>query len=354
MAISFRWTVKKTLRFMARSLKRRRFVAPARASPRIAYWIAGGMGDGIMALPALMFLKKHFPHAAIDVYVPVPVAAQLSSLLDPFPVYAYTVKNILAKTTYGLGYNYSFTNTIAAFRLSIEFITRGVSRYAAGFRYPDENPNNRLYDFTLAISETAHDIDQNLLLVAETIGVPIEESDRSYREKICQPKKYGPVNILIHPGTGQGYGYKGWRIEKYRELIVKLLGQKRKVTILLGPSDLQHYPFWAKIHGTILQHSHDVSSLINAVQEADLFIGNDSGPAHCASLFGTPTITLFGPTNPRRCAPFGTNSIVIANTTACAPCHFKKVTCTDYHCMSSITVEQVLDAVDKIIKIIIK
>ena len=35
------------------------------------------------------------------------------------------------------------------------------------------------------------------------------------------------------------------------------------------------------------------------------FVGNDSGPGHLAAITGTPTLALFGPTDPARWRPLG-------------------------------------------------
>jgi ADP-heptose:LPS heptosyltransferase len=38
---------------------------------------------------------------------------------------------------------------------------------------------------------------------------------------------------------------------------------------------------------------------LSAIQHAAVVVGNDTGPRHLATLFGTPCVTLFGPTDVR-------------------------------------------------------
>jgi ADP-heptose:LPS heptosyltransferase len=38
---------------------------------------------------------------------------------------------------------------------------------------------------------------------------------------------------------------------------------------------------------------------------ADVYIGNDTGPTHIAAAMGCNTIAIFGPSNPRFSAPYG-------------------------------------------------
>ena len=41
-----------------------------------------------------------------------------------------------------------------------------------------------------------------------------------------------------------------------------------------------------------------VAHLAAVLERVDLFVGNDSGPGHLAAAVGTPTLSLFGPTDP--------------------------------------------------------
>jgi hypothetical protein len=44
--------------------------------------------------------------------------------------------------------------------------------------------------------------------------------------------------------------------------------------------------------------------------EGDAAIGNDSGLTHLAAVVGTPTLALFGPTDPARTAPSGRAAVL--------------------------------------------
>jgi len=50
---------------------------------------------------------------------------------------------------------------------------------------------------------------------------------------------------------------------------------------------------------------NEVKSLIAAAQ---IFIGNDSGPAHIAAAFGVPVVAVFGASNPVTWAPWRTEA----------------------------------------------
>ncbi len=83
---------------------------------------------------------------------------------------------------------------------------------------------------------------------------------------------------------------------------------------------------------------------------AKVVISNDTGPMHIAVSQKTPTVALFGPTDPKITGPYGSSRyIVIRKDVGCpVPCYDK--TCNDYRCMKAITVTDALEAVAKLLK----
>lgn len=84
-----------------------------------------------------------------------------------------------------------------------------------------------------------------------------------------------------------------------------------------------------------------------------IFISNDSGPVHIASAVGTPVVSIFGRNqaglSPARWAPVGSKDIYLHKEVGCSIClaHNCKI---GFDCLKAITVEDVLKAVDDIIK----
>lgn len=82
------------------------------------------------------------------------------------------------------------------------------------------------------------------------------------------------------------------------------------------------------------------------LERAQLFISNDTGPAHIADALDVPLMVLFGPENPYRYGPYHDRSrsrVIIGKKVSCSPCI--KHTCRDHECMDSITPDMVWEEI---------
>jgi heptosyltransferase-2 len=77
--------------------------------------------------------------------------------------------------------------------------------------------------------------------------------------------------------------------------------------------------------------------------EADLLVGNDSGPRHIAIAFGKPVVCVMGPTSPRYTDSPWEKGRVLRVEVDCGPCQ-KPVCATDHRCMTRISVDAVVEA----------
>lgn len=76
-----------------------------------------------------------------------------------------------------------------------------------------------------------------------------------------------------------------------------------------------------------------------------LVVTTDSGPMHVAAAVGTPTVAIFGPTDPARTGPYGANHTIVRKDLPCSPCFLKK--CATGKCMKEISADEVFEAVRK-------
>jgi len=102
---------------------------------------------------------------------------------------------------------------------------------------------------------------------------------------------------VIHPFSGSAR--KNWPLEKFRALAAKL---PMPVRWCAGEDD-PHLPDAI--------HIGDLYEMACFLARARLYIGNDSGITHLAAAVGTPTLAIFGPSNPAIWAPRGDHVRVV-------------------------------------------
>src|SRR5271170_919840 len=95
---------------------------------------------------------------------------------------------------------------------------------------------------------------------------------------------------VIHPFSGSRK--KNWPLDRFQELAARL---GEPVRWLAGPEDV--------LPGA--DRFDDLGELAEWLAGARVYIGNDSGITHLAAAAGTPTVALFGPTDPKVWGPRG-------------------------------------------------
>jgi len=155
--------------------------------------------------------------------------------------------------------------------------------------------------------------------------------------------------FIIHPGSGSPY--KNWEKERFLSLYQRL-STNMKGIILLGYAESKHRDFWYKnIDAPNIIKTEGIEDLIPYAEKAHFYIGNDSGISHLFSATGTPSVVIFGPTSPLIWSPRGKNVKILYKEERCSPCRIeKRKTCKKRICLTSITVNDVIEAVKEIWK----
>jgi heptosyltransferase-1 len=90
-----------------------------------------------------------------------------------------------------------------------------------------------------------------------------------------------------------------------------------------------------------------IMGLAALLKKASVMVTNDSGPMHIAAAVGTPTVALFGPTDPSRTGPYGEKHSVVRTGCDCQPC-FRK-SCETVKCLTGMSVADVYNAVREVL-----
>lgn len=142
------------------------------------------------------------------------------------------------------------------------------------------------------------------LLVAHGIpaDIPADPADLRLPPPAAPP---GPRPVLMHPGAR--YGSKRWPAPRFAALAAALTRNGHHV-VLTGSADER--PLAETVAAAadlppdrVLAGRTDLAQLCALVASAALVVCGDTGIAHIASAFGTPSVVLFGPVGPQQWGP---------------------------------------------------
>ncbi len=150
---------------------------------------------------------------------------------------------------------------------------------------------------------------------------------------------------------GSSWESKDWIPTGYISLCERLMQDRDAQVLLLGDGSQQDLAemIVEKTGASSLVGQTNVPQLTSLLARCAVVVGPDSGPGHIASAVGTPYISLFGPTDHRRVAPYATEELVVRADVACAPCLKRKCPGLDKICMRLISVDEILARFDKVV-----
>lgn len=93
-----------------------------------------------------------------------------------------------------------------------------------------------------------------------------------------------------------------------------------RLTYIAGPNEVEetlHVRDQVDPNAELLQG--DIAHVARGLSSLGAVVAGDNGVAHLAAAVGTPTIAIFGPTDPLKCRPWGRKVIVVRPST-CPPC----------------------------------
>ena len=158
-----------------------------------------------------------------------------------------------------------------------------------------------------------------------------------------QRARYRPAIALAPGSVGLS---KRWTY--YAEAAKLFAEQGFDVWVVGGPGEKQMATEIVAAGGAKVRDltGHDLRNGILAMAAASVAISNDSGLMHIAAAIGTPTMGIFGPTDPWLWAPLNGLAATIRTKTVvpCQPCQRTICTMNDHRCMRDIPAADVVDA----------
>jgi ADP-heptose:LPS heptosyltransferase len=145
---------------------------------------------------------------------------------------------------------------------------------------------------------------------------------------------------------------KRWGLDAFARLGDALVRDRGfDVVLLWGPGEKRYAETVRGLmrQPCILAPEMTLKGLGALLARCTLVVANDSGPMHISAAVGTPTVGIFGPTNWRLQGPYGGKNVpVFKMGLECLGCN--RLECGDLKCMETLGVEEVLKAVDRVMR----
>jgi lipopolysaccharide heptosyltransferase II len=194
---------------------------------------------------------------------------------------------------------------------------------------------------------------QHYFKFLDYLGFP-EPVDVDFGFSQFQAHQYMPNGLselrrpLVAVLLGSRWESKNWFVDGYIQLVQRIMATADLQVALLGDrsqaADAQKISESVKTKGIInLVGKTSLAELTAVLKLAAAAIGPDSGPGHLAAAVGTPYVALFGPTSPKRTAPYGCEHLVVQANLNCIPCYKKQCPEHTKQCMHAIGADDIME-----------
>lgn len=292
---------------------------PSRA--RVAIIRLRSLGDCVLTTPALSLLKQARPDLQIAVVVEDRFAAVFAGNPD--------VNQILTPTAGGVSrFRPQLALNVHGGATSVRLMLAAASGFRAGFAHfrfqPMYNVRIPRAQEILGVDRKVHTA-EHLASAMFYLGVARTEIPRA--RLFAEPHSRTRAYAVLHPFASEAG--KTWSRENFLA-VAKHLDQDfgiEPVFIAGANEELSAFGEYACFQGAPLE---EVKSLMAG---ANIFIGNDSGPAHIAAAFGRPVVVLFGTSDLDNWHPWRTENVVVTGPAG----------------IQSIEISKVLEAVESLV-----
>lgn len=154
--------------------------------------------------------------------------------------------------------------------------------------------------------------------------------------------------VGMHPGGSARWQTKRWDLNRWARVCEALASHNVQVVVVGGPEERALGELLCRMTSAPVLNLSGRTNLMELaclIRRCDVFMAHDSSSLHLAAAMGTPTVALFGPTDPRRHVPPTFVGQVIAKEVFCSPCYSPRCRTITHACMKRISVEEVLSAV---------
>jgi ADP-heptose:LPS heptosyltransferase len=266
-----------------------------------------GLGDLCAGVPALRAIRRAFPGADLVLAAPA-WQAPLAELAGVDRVVATAPLQPLAPQLHGADLA---VNLHGRGPQSTQLLVGTSPGRLIAFHHPDVDAP-LVADVEWRADE--HEVDRWCRLLAES-GIEADPTALQLDRPETPAEGGGPagrrsasgvLTAVVHPGAAAPG--RRWPAERFGAVVAALVASGHRV-FLTGSADERALcndvvgAAGASDDVEVLAGGTTVLELAAVVADADLVVANDTGVAHLATAFGTPSVVLFGPTPPSEWGP---------------------------------------------------
>jgi lipopolysaccharide heptosyltransferase II len=201
--------------------------------------------------------------------------------------------------------------------------------------------------------EIRHEVQRQLALAAavgcrtdnEKLSFRVPEDARAKARELLAPLDHARPLVLVHPGASAAS--RRYPPEHFARAIDLLAAESRCEVVFTGSAGES-----ALVEGIRAMMATPARSFAGRlglaelgalVEEADLVVSNNTGPAHIAAALGTPLVDLYALTNPQH-TPWGVESRVLFHDVPCRNCYKSECPVGHHDCLRGVAPESVAAA----------
>ncbi|WP_203135941.1 glycosyltransferase family 9 protein [Microbacterium sp. JZ31] len=272
------------------------------------------LGDLLVAVPAIRGLRRAFPRHRLVLAVPawlepvVDLIDGVDALLptpgldDPLPLERGRID--IAVNLHGSGPESRGLVDALGARVSMVHRVEELDGPAGADTHAEQPPP--------AWRADVHERQRWVRLVG-AYGVAADPDEVGLAPAPTAPGLDGPT--VLH--VGAAYGSRLWPVARFAAVARTLADDGHRVVFTGGPKERERALEVARRAGldddAVLAGRLDLGRFAGAIQHARLVISADTGAAHLASAYSTPSVVLFGPAAPEHWGPPAGPHIVLTD-----------------------------------------
>jgi lipopolysaccharide heptosyltransferase II len=240
----------------------------------------------------------------------------------------------------------------------LAYFSKAPNRYGYGNTKFGLLLNQRIKDEKPAMDPVTHQF-----RILKMMGIELKESrlelwpandDAYYIHDFLASQWLGPNQKLvgINISASARWLTKNWPIRHMARLCAELNRKDIRAVITGTDKDLKAAEELCDMAGDIKLINACGKTTINQlaclIKSCGAYVSPDSASLHIAAAMGVPFVALFGPTDPRRHLPPFEDCVVVKKDLDCSLCYKSK--CKDNKCMEMITAQEVMEAIDRLLK----